>query len=48
MPGAPISIAYRVNESYLLPLAAMVSSLVERLDASCRLTVHLLHRDLSE
>ena len=46
--GATIRIACCINESYLLPLAVMVSSLAGRLDPSCRITVHLLHRDLSE
>ena len=48
MPGAPISIVCAIDESYLLPLAVLVSSLVERLEPSCRLMVHLLHRDLRD
>jgi lipopolysaccharide biosynthesis glycosyltransferase len=48
MPAAPIRIACCINESYVLPLAVMVSSLAGRLDPSCRLTVHLLHQDLRE
>jgi lipopolysaccharide biosynthesis glycosyltransferase len=47
-PADPIHVAVACDENYVIPLAAMLASLVAELDSQCELMIHVLGTDLSQ